>query len=233
MINANEHQIQIFKKFYCSNQKNREEIFKNYRVSVEAFVELFPGQQINSYASGNRKITDSFIMFKVYDDKSDVCYFPVFSETVGRQMLRGRNIELPQKLSVFSNGQNKGQETTGYFLGGSNHTTDKSNYLLRTLIIFVYSIRTYNQSNPSPMVGPLKTIFDRMNSDPSLCASPSEIKSVNTVLKSFLSYTKFNSLAEYINFIKEQYPCKNIKSVDFNLLRRLFQDKYPSDSLYF
>lgn len=48
MKTASESEIEVFKKSYCSNERNREQIFANYIVSVELFVELFPGQQVYS-----------------------------------------------------------------------------------------------------------------------------------------------------------------------------------------
>ena len=114
-------------------------------------------------------------MFKVYDSKSDICYFPIFSETIGRQMLKNKNMKLPSKISVFSNPQKNDTEENNSLSSSNTFVIDRSNYLVRVLIIFVYSIRTYNQSNPLPMNGPLKNIYDKMTSDPSISVKPTEI----------------------------------------------------------
>ena len=97
MRTANEYEIAIFKKEYCKNGEARISIGKDFEVDVESFEELLPGKIVSSYATGNRDIENSFIMFRVCDVIKDIQYFPVFSETIGRKMLKSWNKPVPRK----------------------------------------------------------------------------------------------------------------------------------------
>lgn len=99
MRTANEYEIAIFKKEYCKNGEARISIGKDFEVDVESFEGLLPGKIVSSYATGNRDIENSFIMFRVCDVIKDIQYFPVFSETVGRKMLKSWNKPVPKKRS--------------------------------------------------------------------------------------------------------------------------------------
>ena len=101
MRTANEYEIAIFKKEYCKNGEARISIGKDFEVDVESFEELLPGKIVSSYATGNRDIENSFIMFRVCNVIKDIQYFPVFSETVGRKMLKSWNKPVPKKRSIF------------------------------------------------------------------------------------------------------------------------------------
>ena len=100
MRTANEYEIAIFKKEYCKNGEARISIGKDFEVDVESFEELLPGKIVSSYATGNRDIENSFIMFRVCDVIKDIQYFPVFSETVGRKMLKSWNKPVPKKKAL-------------------------------------------------------------------------------------------------------------------------------------
>lgn len=100
MRTANEYEIAIFKKEYCKNGEARISIGKDFEVDVESFEELLPEKIVSSYATGNRDIENSFIMFRVCDVIKDIQYFPVFSETVGRKMLKSWNKPVPKKKSI-------------------------------------------------------------------------------------------------------------------------------------
>lgn len=116
MRTANEYEIAIFKKEYCKNGEARISIGKDFEVDVESFEELLPGKIVSSYATGNRDIENSFIMFRVCDVIKDIQYFPVFSETVGRKMLKSWNKPVPKKRSIFiedNNGVGRGNGGTG------------------------------------------------------------------------------------------------------------------------
>ena len=104
MRTANEYEIAIFKKEYCKNGEDRISIGKDFEVDVESFEELLPGKIVSSYATGNRDIENSFIMFRVCDVIKDIQYFPVFSETIGRKMLKSWNKPVPKKRSIFIEG---------------------------------------------------------------------------------------------------------------------------------
>ena len=72
MRTANEYEIAIFKKEYCKNGEATISIGKDFEVDVESFEELLPGKIVSSYATGNRDIENSFIMFRVCDIIKDI-----------------------------------------------------------------------------------------------------------------------------------------------------------------
>lgn len=88
MRTANEYEIAIFKKEYCKNGEARISIGKDFEVDVESFEELLPRKIVSSYATGNRDIENSFIMFRVCDVIKDIQYFPVFQRQLEGKCLR-------------------------------------------------------------------------------------------------------------------------------------------------
>ena len=149
MRTANEYEIAIFKKEYCKNGEARISIGKDFEVDVESFEELLPGKIVSSYATGNRDIENSFIMFRVCDVIKDIQYFPVFSETVGRKMLKSWNKPVPKKRSIFiedNNGVGRGNGGTG---NGNKNNVENSK--LRSLILFARSLMILHINDPQPM----------------------------------------------------------------------------------
>lgn len=141
MRTANEYEIAIFKKEYCKNGEDRISIGKDFEVDVESFEELLPGKIVSSYATGNRDIENSFIMFRVCDVIKDIQYFPVFSETIGRKMLKSWNKPVPKKRSIFiedNNGVGRGNGGTG---NGNKNNVENSK--LRSLILFARSLTIF------------------------------------------------------------------------------------------
>ncbi len=61
----------VSRPYYFKNEQARIAMKRDFKVYVETFEELLPGRIINSFATGSRKIGDSFMMFKVVDVQKD------------------------------------------------------------------------------------------------------------------------------------------------------------------
>lgn len=236
--NASEYEISAFKEMYCKNEDARDRIARDFEVEVESFEELLPGKTINSYATGNRAIENAFIMFSVIDRRREIQYFPVFSETVGRNMIKKWGKPMPQKRSIFV------EETTSVARheDGKSKTkgiNDTSNGKLRRLIIFARSLMTLHIENPQPMNGPLKSIYTKLEENPREKIRKTQIKAVNTCIGNFLkknintSNENFGNIQEYIFYLQSRTNMKRLKDVDFDLLRDIMKAEYPGEEIYF
>ena len=113
---ANEKQVNNFKRIYCKSEKKRLSLIKNedFKITPLIFSEALPNHPICSYASGNRAITKSYILFLVEDTKNKINYFPIFSENIGRKILNNLGEDCPRKISFYNilNGNNNSKSKT-------------------------------------------------------------------------------------------------------------------------
>lgn len=237
MRTANESEIAAFKKEYCKNDESRISIDRYFEVEVESFEELLPGKTVCSYATGNRDIENSFIMFNVYNPIADIQYIPVFSETVGRKMLKAWSKSVPKKRSIFV------EESTG--VGGGNGATgikknnNVENSKLRSLIIFTRSLMILHIDEPRPMNGMLKEIYDKLELHSYWNVRNYEIKSVNTALGNFLQKRvnvqneNFQNLQDYIHYLQINVGGRRLRNTNFDTLRNVMRTDYPREQIYF
>lgn len=241
LSNANENQIEDFKIKYCRNECNRKKMAADFDVEVEAFEELLPRKSIRSYATGNRCIENSFIMFCVSDKTNGLKYYPVFSESVGRKMLVSWNKSIPKKRSIFLE-ENKGtleKEKTKRREKSKIVELNIANGELRNLILFTHSLMFLHMDSPKPMNGMFKNLYEKLEKDPSSQVKAFEIKSVNTALKNFfekktnVNKEAFHNLQDYIKYLKTDSGGKSLISTSFDDLRIMMQSKYPMEHIYF
>ena len=237
MRTANEYEIAIFKKEYCKNGEARISIGKDFEVDVESFEELLPGKIVSSYATGNRDIENSFIMFRVCDVIKDIQYFPVFSETVGRKMLKSWNKPVPKKRSIFiedNNGVGRGKGGTG---NGNKNNVENSK--LRSLILFARSLMILHINDPQPMNGMLKEIYEKLELHPYWNVRNYEVKAVNTAIGSFLrkdinvQNENFQNLHDYILYLQTNVTGRRLRNTNFDTLRNIMRTEYPAEQVYF
>lgn len=237
MRTANEYEIAIFKKEYCKNGGGRISIGKDFEVDVESFEELLPGKIVSSYATGNRDIENSFIMFRVCDVIKDIQYFPVFSETVGRKMLKSWNKPVPKKRSIFiedNNGVGGGNGGTG---NGNKNNVENSK--LRSLILFARSLMILHINDPQPMNGMLKELYEKLELHPYWNVRNCEVKAVNTAIGSFLrkdinvQNENFQNLQDYILYLQTNVTGRRLRNTNFDTLRNIMRTEYPADQVYF
>ncbi len=121
MTEANIEQIEQFKKEYCRSNDRRLAINEDFAVEVMSYEELLPGNTVRSYATGSREINGGFIVFRVTDTLSGIVYYPIFSDSVGRELIKAWGMELPSKMTVFTCGGNG----NGRNHGAGSHTIQR------------------------------------------------------------------------------------------------------------
>lgn len=242
---ANRDEIERFKKDYCKNAENRSKIFDDFKVSVNIFSESLPDKTYCSYATGEKEITGAYIIFDVQDLTQKIVYYPIFSEAVGRQMLKSQEqISIPQKTSIFleENISKNSVLSTSYKKGVKSVKVDSDAIKTITLILFIYQLMGFHIEHPKKIYGILKKLLDKFLEHPNLKPSPEELCKINNTLEIFLAKeinTKnenFNNLKGFIDFIKEKYPeyCNRMKNTDFSSLRDILNKKYGSTfKIYF
>ena len=234
MAEANKIQYEQFKEDYCKNDADRFRMNQAFEVNLELFWELLPTQEVNSFATGTRKITGSFIIFKVYDVNNDIEYYPVFSETVGRKMLNTWNMPVPEKKSIFLDIGNGGNHNGGGNGGGNGRADNPDNKRLRKLILFSYALMTFDFKNPKPMYGVFKQIYDALDANHYRDVNNSEIKSINTILGRHLAKNpKYTNLQDFISEIQQEAGDRRLRNPDFDSLRDRMRTAYPAEQIYF
>lgn len=234
-----EKDIKLFKRTYCCTFQNRKEILSKFEVSVDSFEELLYGQYINSYATGERKIRNSFMILKVIDQKNEKIYYPVFSEKVAREMLNGSNVIIPRKITIFSNKTNYDDNIDKVINNKISAENNRSNSN-RALLYLIELSRAYmllNVENPSPMNGMFKQIYGELIKYPNTDPYTYKIKSVNTALGNYIkAHSKekgFHHLDDFIKYLKNLQGCKRLKNISLEILRAKMTKDYPHEVLYF
>lgn len=236
MRSATPKEIDEFKKQYCKNDQARISMIDECEVEVESFEDLLPQKQIISYATGERSITDSFIMFHVC--KNDVEYFPVFSESTARKMLNAWHMSIPPKRSIFIEETPSSTSTTGKTVHRGTTTVESTQ--MRTLILFSYSLMTLHVASPDPMDGIFKEFYIKYEMHPGYTPFASEIKKINSALRNFFqrngynhSHENFQHLQEYIQYLHSHIGNKRLRQTDFQSLRDIMHTSYPDVQAYF
>lgn len=236
MPNASLKEIEEFRINYCQSQESRLSIINDFTVLVASFEELLPDKKVTSYAFGGKPITKAFMIFKVSDDKSHITYFPVFSESVGRKMLRHWGMVTPPKMRLFVD-DTRGSDSVSFPHMVHPHTNE-NNRNLRLLIVFARSMMILHSDEPQPMHGVFKDIYDSLLSNSTHDVSARQIKCINTAIMNYLnsktnlSKERFTILGDYIDMISKRYKQKIVK-YNFEKLRQLFIASYPEHKLYF
>ena len=243
---ANKDEIKRFKKDYCKNAENRSKIFDDFKVSVNIFSESLPDKTYCSYATGEKEITGAYIIFEVQDLTKKIVYYPIFSEAVGRQMLKSQEqISIPKKTSIFLEetiSKNSNLSTSSYKNGVKSAKVNSDASKTITLILFIYQLMGFHIEHPKKIYGILKELLDKFLEHPNFKPFPEELCKINNTLEKFLAKeinTKnedFKSLLDFIDFIKKKYPecCNRMKNTDFSSLRDILTKRYGSTfNIYF
>lgn len=238
MRNANKQEIINFKEQFCKNDSDRNRISNHFNVQIESFEELLPGKFINSYASGNRKIESSFIMLRVTDIENEVLYSPVFSESLGRIMLKAWGLDTPKKRSIFT-AVNHGGQVGGIGGVGGQRQYNRNNAKLRTLILYARSLMIFHIDDPKPMSGILNDIYQKLERNPRWEVRKGEVKCVNTAIKNFLLKDinivneNYADLGQYIKYLTNNTNGRHLRNYDFESLREILTNEYPDETIYF
>lgn len=231
--------IEQFKKNYCKDDCARRKMLDDFQVSIESYEELLFGQYINSYATGERKIKNTFMILNVLDRAEDKIYYPVFSEKVVREMLKYRTIKIPRKITIFTGSSDRIDNYTKQksYQEGLMHKRTEANKELINLIELVRALMLFKINNPSPMKGVFKEIYDGLILFPDRDPFPSKIKSINTALGKYIEAhgikNGFNHLNDFIDYVRNNDRNKQLKQINFDILRTMFTIRYPHEELYF
>ena len=164
-------------------------------------------------------------------------YFPVFSETVGRKMLKSWNKPVPKKRSIFiedNNGVGRGNGGTG---NGNKKNVENSK--LRSLILFARSLMILHINDPQPMKGMLKETYEKLELHPYWNVRNYEVKAVNTAIGSFLrkdinvQNENFQNLHDYILYLQTNVTGRRLRNTNFDTLRNIMRTEYPAEQVYF
>lgn len=164
-------------------------------------------------------------------------YFPVFSETVGRKMLKSWNKPVPKKRSIFiedNNGVGRGNGGTG---NGNKKNVENSK--LRSLILFARSLMILHINDPQPMNGMLKEIYEKLELHPYWNVRNYEVKAVNTAIGSFfrkdinVQNENFQNLHDYILYLQTNVTGRRLRNTNFDTLRNIMRTEYPAEQVYF
>ncbi len=240
MPEANSIQIQQFKIQYCKDRDKRLKINDNFAVEVESYEELLPGNSVRSYATGNREIKNGFVVFKVTDTIRDITYYPVFSETVGRQLVNAWGMKLPSKMTIFTNSRSSdGNIKCNNRTSGHAVSRKEENQRMLQLIRLARSMMILHVYEPGPMREPFKGIYDKLETHPRYDVFAPDIRCVNTAITNFLkgptnkANDNFTNLGEYITYLQREYPHKPLKNFDFGVLRNKMNGHYPNEKIVF
>ncbi len=237
MTEANIEQIEQFKKEYCRSNDRRLAINEDFAVEVMSYEELLPGNTVRSYATGSREINGGFIVFRVTDTLSGIVYYPIFSDSVGRELIKAWGMELPSKMTVFTCGGNG----NGRNHGAGSHTIQRKdeNRKMLQLIQFARSMMILHINEPEPMREPFRGIYDKLEKNPRYNVFESDIKSINTAILHFFNKPvntqneNFTNLQQYISYLQNQYPNRHLRNFDFNVLRNKMKAEYPNETIAF
>ena len=94
-------------------------------------------------------------------------------------------------------------------------------------------------STPKPMHGPFKDIYDKLYNNPSYDVFESDIKSINSAIRNFMSsstnkkHENFTNLQNFIKYLQHQNFKQKLIDPDFSMLREKFHKKYPNEIIVF
>ena len=231
---ANKEQVKNFKKNYCKSEKKRLNLVKNkdFKITPLIFSDALPNHPVYSYASGNRLITKSYVLFLVEDTKNNVNYFPIFSENIGRKILNNLGEDCPRKIS-FYNILNRNNNSKNKTISKINKNTLKPEvFEFEKLILLSCFFMNKDTEDFIIPYGAFRNLLLKINKDYVLKAQ--DIKSVNTGLKNFISKKELSSdrFKEFIKFLVEDDNA-DIKKVNFEDLRKIFKEKYSNEKIFF
>ncbi len=228
-------QVESFKQRYCLNDIARKSIADHFDVAIESYEEYLPDKYIRSYATGNRPIHGAFVIFRVTDTTNKTVYYPVFSKSVSDDLIHAWNLTLPRKMSLLT----EISESSGSGSGNNHQKRRSDNLQMLLLIQFVRSMMILHVDEPRPMTDPFKRIYDNLYIHPDYGVASSEIKCINDATKKFLDGTtntlheNFRNLADYLSYVRQKYPDKNIRVHNFDELRAKMRNRYPGDIIVF
>ncbi len=207
----------LFMQKYCRNEKARLSITKYFKVDVEGYEDLAPGQQIYGWLSGGKLIGDTVISFKVKDLREMKLYYPVFPEVVGKRLLITWDLPQPPKWSVYV-------ENNKWAYGSEVNRLNKE---MRSLLIYSRLFISLQQRVFSPMPYSFKEVYYQLNQFPNAAVDSSVVNMVNRVvshtLKIQMNVLSYANLQDFIVYFQNRYKFLSLLDGDFSGLRKLLK----------
>lgn len=233
---ASEREKNLFKMQYCKNQQSRLSIPKHFRVEVDAYEDLAPGQTVYSWIGGGKKIRDAVITFKVRDMQRMLLYYPVFPSGMGRELLKGWDMPLPSKWSVYDEPY-RSSLRQGAWRVTAEPFVDRQNRQMRHLLIYARLFVVMQHACSYPMPYGFKEIYRQLVAYPEEGVDVSVIILVNNVISQYLALNdnilNCKHLQDFITYLKNRYPRLHFIDSDFSLLRVLMHIEAPNVRCYF
>lgn len=216
---ASDRENNLFRQRYCRNEQTRLSIAKYFKVDVEGYEALAPGQQIYGWVNGGKLIGDAVIAFRAKDMREMKLYYPVFPEAVGKKLLRAWKLPTPPKWSVYA-ADNKPMLQSD---------ADKLNKEMRRLLIYCRLFINSQQRVFCPMPYGFKEIYFQLTAFPGNSVDVSVVDMVNQVLCRHLqtegAFTSCQNLQDFITYFHNKYTLLPLLSADFSSLRKLLKQE--------
>lgn len=218
-------EVNLFITKFCKNQQLRLNIPRYFRVEVEAYEDLAPGQTVYSWMYGGRKLRDTAITFKVRDMTNLKLYYPIFSVATGKALLKNWQLSLPPKFSVFAH---KPKPRTV--------APDKINQEMRNLLAYARLFVSIQKIYSCPMPYGFKEVFLQLYACPQESIDSSVVVLINNVISQYLANShviECRHLQEFIIYLQQRYQRLNFIDNDFSSLRQLLAAEDPQIKCYF
>ena len=180
---ATPEQNKAFTRAYCWGDAARAKLVRDFHVEVESYEKLLPDQGIESFATGGRMIVHEVIIFKVVDETNGIVYHPAFSAAVGKALARAAGLPLPRKMGVLTEPRNGGGGGAG---GNGRSARNVENKKMLFLIQYVRSLWLLHAPKITPMYGPLRRIYCKLEAHPEYDVFVSDILRINLAIKTYL-----------------------------------------------
>ena len=228
--NANTKENLLFQERFCKSEAAMYKIAKNFKIEVEVYEELPPWHNVYNANGSDILLKDAIIMLKISDLTNRIVYYPIFSEAVAKKLLTKWDIALPEKLTVFVDSDKQTECVAG---------VDKDNQSLRTVIEFARLFTMIPDRSHRPMPYGFNNLYAQLHLVPEMGVAPETVRMVNSILGEFINsseeerYIYCNNLQEFIDYLRNRYKLLKFKNSDFTSLRRMIQEHYPGDKIYF
>ena len=233
---ASPEQNKAFARAYCWGDAARAKLIRDFHVEIDSYEALLPGHGIESFATGGRMIFHEVIILKVVDATNGIVYHPAFSAAVGKALARAAGLPLPRKMGVLTEPRNGGGGGAG---GNGRNFRNKENKQMLFLIQYVRSLWLFHAPRITPMYGPLRRIYTKLETHPEYDIFVSDIVRINTAILTYLKSAtnrdneNFGNLSHFIEHLATTYPDHKLKDCNFDILRQRLRNSYPNIAVYF
>lgn len=214
---ASAKEINLFMQRHCKNEKARLRIARYFKVEVEAYEVLAPGQQVYSWINGGKLIGNAVIAFRVKDMREMRLYYPVFPETIGKKLLKAWRLQVPPKWSIYA------ADNRWLHYGEE----DRLNQELCRLLIYGRLFIGLQRQVYCPLPYSFKELYLQLHEFSDATVDISVVRMVNNVLREYLHkdslFMNCSNLQDFIAYLHNSYTLLQFIDADFSGLRQLLK----------